>query len=83
MLMSPSEEYFEFPTLDSLHSFCSSSSSDPDATVFYFHTKTDDKQREEMGAYLFGGCRPCMEGGEAVLCGRNFRDVDQVRGGAG
>ena len=28
--------------------------------MFYFHTKTDDKQRRKMGEYLLGSCSGCL-----------------------
>lgn len=67
--MDPDEEYFEFPTLDSLHNHCLA---DKDATVFYFHTKTDDYEREMMGEILFNMCAGC-EG----ICGPRFRSDEE------
>jgi hypothetical protein len=62
-------EFYEVPTLLQLHSHCLSH---PRDTVAYFHTKTDNKWRQEMMEQVFG------EMGD--LChSRCFGDQQQTR----
>ena len=58
------EEYFEFPTLMELHSFCVNLPPDEeeDIVVFYLHTKSNDNWRRWMENYLMGEeCVQCLE----------------------
>ena len=58
--MKEDKEYFEYPTLQELHKFCTSPGN-LDTVVFYIHSKTNDEWRKKMEEYLFGQeCVRCL-----------------------
>ena len=55
LAMEEGEEYYEYPTLHQLHSFCSEEENEA-ASVFYFHSKTKEAERVAMEEYVFDEC---------------------------
>jgi len=71
--MKEDEEYFEYPTLQELHKFCTSPDN-LDTVVFYIHSKTNDEWRKKMEEYLFGQeCVRCLSDESNTACGFNFK----------
>jgi len=69
--LNASREYYEFPTLCELHSFCQESLQDE--MVFYIHTKTQDEWRQEMEERIFTHCATCFhEDPSKLLCGTRY-----------
>lgn len=74
-IISPSVEqpYYEFPTLDMLHKFCAKDQN-MEKSVFYIHSKTSDKSRQEMQNHLFQKCHKCLLGNPSKqVCGPRWR----------
>lgn len=70
-MMNASREYYEFPTLCELHSFCQESLQDE--VVFYIHTKSQDGWRREMEDKIFAHCAPCFRDDPSkLLCGTRY-----------
>mmetsp|Transcript_617 Transcript_617/g.778 ORF Transcript_617/g.778 Transcript_617/m.778 type:complete len:359 (-) Transcript_617:24-1100(-) len=77
--MKENEEYFEFPTLAELHSYCTARPENVDDVVFYMHSKTADDERISMEDYLLGkSCVACMEEETKMACGPNYKGWDSV-----
>ena len=76
LAMEEGEEYYEYPTLHQLHSFCSEEENEA-ASVFYFHSKTKEAERVAMEEYVFDECPRCMEDPKKLVCGPNYRSEAQ------
>lgn len=75
------EEYFEFPTLMELHSFCVNlpPEDEEDVVVFYLHTKSNDNWRRWMENYLMGEeCVQCLEDPSMMACGPSLIDDPNI-----
>jgi len=71
--MHDDKEYFEYPTLVELHSFCKNPAN-RDTIVFYIHTKTDNYKRQSYQNFLLGEeCLKCLGEKKKTACGVNYR----------
>jgi hypothetical protein len=66
-------EYYEFPTLAELHSFCLEPEN-LESIVFYIHSKTSDHDRQDFQHQLLGrGCFECLNNHkDKMACGANY-----------
>lgn len=70
--MEADEEYYEFPTLTELHSFCLAPENE-ETIVFYIHSKTSDAHRLYRQNYLLGkSCQTCMKNEKKMACGPRY-----------
>lgn len=70
--MEEEQEYYEFPTLTELHSFCLAPENE-ETVVFYVHSKTLDAQRQYRQNYLLGkNCQTCLQNEKKVACGPRY-----------
>ena len=76
LAMEEGEEYYEYPTLNQLHSFCSEEENEA-TSVFYFHSKTKEAERVAMEEYIFDQCSTCMKDPKKLVCGPNYRSEVQ------
>jgi len=75
--MDGTTEYFEFPSLMELYSFCKKPENH-DKIVFYIHTKTVDILRFIFQDFLFGKrCLSCMKSNRYKACGPHYTDTSK------
>lgn len=74
--MNSSLEYYEFPTLCELHSYCQESLKEE--MVFYIHTKTQDQWRQHMEERVLTDCAACLrDDPNKLVCGARFHHNPQ------